>query len=226
MMCEELSPEYGAYAFGIAEDPERAEIAAHLARACPVCSEGVRGAMGIVAAMSGAVTLVDPPKRLRGRIAGMVSRESRRSWPLFVPWGVAAVLAVVLASIVVPPRLNPPVPEQKLDEALSILNDPATKDVSFGEPAARGRVFVSPDKGVVVMAAHLPALAANKTFELWLIPARGNPIPSGTFRGNADSTAIYVRPGPVTNAAAVAVSVEPAGGSPQPTTTPFIVAKL
>jgi hypothetical protein len=35
-----------------------------------------------------------------------------------------------------------------------------------------------------------------------------------------------VRPGPVENAAAIAVTVEPEGGSAQPTTTPFIVTKL
>ena len=38
MTCEELRDEYGAYALGIAEDPERAEIAEHLARNCPDCA--------------------------------------------------------------------------------------------------------------------------------------------------------------------------------------------
>ena len=227
MTCEELRPEYGAYALGVAGDPELSEIAAHLARACPVCTEGVKSEMAVVSAMSGAVKLADPPRRLRRRVVNMVNPEPRRSWAVFVPWGVAAVLAVVLASVVLPPRLNPPpMSQQRFEEALSILNDPVTKDVTFGEPNARGRVFVSPDRGVVVMAAHLPALASNKTFELWVIPTQGNPIPAGTFRGNADATAIFVRPGPVTNAAAVAVTVEPEGGSPQPTTKPFIVTKL
>ena len=61
---------------------------------------------------------------------------------------------------------------------------------------------------------------------MWVIPTQGNPIPAGLFRGEEDASAIYVRPGPVTNAAAIAVTVEPEGGSPQPTTTPFIVTKL
>ena len=146
---------------------------------------------------------------------------------MFLPWAVAGVLAIALAfRSTLPWRLNPPVAQAKLDEALTILNDPVAKDVTFGDPAARGRVFVSPGKGVVVMAAHLPTLEAGKTFELWVIPTQGNPIPAGTFNGNDDSTAIFVRPGPVDNAAAVAVTVEPKGGSPQPTTTPFIVTKL
>jgi anti-sigma-K factor RskA len=182
--------------------------------------------MTTVAVMSGAVKAAEPPKRLRAKVVDMVRREPKRSWAAFVPWAVAGVLAIVLASVVLPPRLHPPVSERKFEEALSILNDPVAKDVAFGEPAARGRVFVSPQKGVVVMAAHLPSITANQTFELWVIPAQGKPIPSGTFRSDADSTAVYVRPGPVSNAAAIAVTVEPAGGSPQPTTTPFIVTKL
>jgi anti-sigma-K factor RskA len=227
MTCDELSLEYGAYALGIAEDPERAEIAEHLGRECPVCTAGVKNAMGVVSSISGAVKPVEPPKRLRQKIVGMVAPAPRRQWiPSFVPWAIAGVLAIALLSIVVPGRLHAPVSEAKLEEALSILNDPVTKDVTFGEPTARGRVFVSPGKGVVFIAAHLPPLDANRTFELWVIPAAGKPIPAGTFRGNEDSSAIYVRPGPVENAAAVAVTVEPSGGSAQPTTTPFIVTKL
>jgi len=227
MTCEELSLEYGAYALGIAEDPERAEIAEHLGRGCPVCTAGVKNAMGIVSSISGAVKPVEPSKRLRQKIVGMVGPAPKRQWfPAFVPWAIAGALAIALLSVTVPGRLNPPVSQVKLEEALSILNDPVTKDVTFGEPTARGRVFVSPGKGVVLIAAHLPPLDAGKTFELWLIPVAGKPIPAGTFRGNEDSSAIYVRTGPVENAAAVAVTVEPSGGSAQPTTTPFIVTKI
>jgi hypothetical protein len=176
--------------------------------------------------MSGAVKPVDPPKRLRRRVINLVSRDDKRSWAaVLAPWALAGALAIALVSVALPGWLHPG-DSSKLERALSILNDPETKDVSFGAPAAKGRVFVSPNKGVVFIAAHLPPLGAHRTFELWVIPAKGNPIPAGTFRNEADATAVYVRPGPVTNAAALAVTVEPEGGSPQPTTTPFIVTKL
>jgi anti-sigma-K factor RskA len=225
MTCEELRAEYGAYALGIAEDPERSEIAAHLARQCPVCTPGVRGARELVTLMSAAVKPTDPPKRLRGKVVRMVG-ASERSWSTFLPWGIAALLAVVLLSVGVPGILNPPAPQQKIDEVLSILDDPSAKDVAFGVPSARGRVFVSPGKGIVLIAAQLPALDSEHTFEMWVIPAKGNPVPSGLFRANGDSTALYVHEGAVDNAAAVAVTVEPKAGSAQPTTTPFIVTKL
>jgi len=230
MTCEELRGEYGAWALGIAEEPERSEIASHLARECPDCVAGVRSAMTTVAAMSGAVTESDPPKRLRERVVGMVAPQPKRAFA-WLPWAVSAVLAIALVVVSTIPvkQSTPPSPDvTKLAEALTILNDPVAKDVTFGDPAARGRVFVSP-KGVVLIAAHLPKLEPNHTFELWVLPAAGNPVPAGTFHGeiiSSGSSAVYVYRGSTTNAAAVAVTVEPEGGSPQPTTTPFIVSKL
>lgn len=224
MTCEELRDEYGAYALGAAGEPERSEIAAHVARGCEECLPGVRDAMQTVASMSGAVKLVDPPKRLRRRVIAMVRPGSGSvRWGQWVSWAALAAAAVALF-FVYPSRTSPDT--AKLENALSILNDPGTKDVSFGDPAARGRVFVSPGKGVVLIAAHLPKLESGKTFELWVIPNGGKPVPAGTFGASSDSTAVYVHNGAVNNAAAVAVTVEPEGGSPQPTSTPFIVTKL
>ena len=42
MTCDELRQDYTSYALGIADDPERSEIAAHLARECPNCVPGMR----------------------------------------------------------------------------------------------------------------------------------------------------------------------------------------
>lgn len=228
MTCDELRGEYGAWALGTAEDPEQSEIGAHLARECPYCVAGVRSAMATVSAMSGAVKDADPPKHLRNRIVAMVAPEKKRTFAL-LPWAVSAALAIALLSVAISARNTSQTPDvARLAQALTILNDPDARDVTFGDPAARGRVLVSP-KGVVLIAAHLPKLESNHTFELWIIPAAGNPVPAGTFHGeriaNATS-AVYVYQGQTSNAAAIAVTLEPEGGSPQPTTTPFIVAKL
>lgn len=231
MNCDELRGDYAAYALGIADDPAKSEIAAHMARQCPDCLAGIRSAMATVAAMSGAVKEVDPPKHLRSRVIAMVAPEQKRRW-VILPWAVSGLLAIALLSVALPGRREEPSRDTtKLTEALSILNDPLTRDVTFGDPAARGRVFVSP-RGVVLIAGHLPKLETNRTFEMWIIPAAGKPIPAGTFQGETASTvstgtsAVYVYQGKTANAAAIAVTVEPAGGSPQPTTQPFIVSKL
>jgi hypothetical protein len=150
MKCEEIQPEYDAYALGIAEDPERREIAEHLARNCPNCAPGVRKAMEMVAAMSGAAAAAEPPKRLRGRVAALVSPPSTGRFPsaVLAPWGVALALAVALIAVALTGRLHSG-DAAKIAQALSIIGDPAMQDVSFGPPAIRGRVFLSPGKGVV-----------------------------------------------------------------------------
>jgi anti-sigma-K factor RskA len=238
MTCGELRQDYAVYALGILEDPERAEITEHLLRKCENCVPGVASALATVSAMSGAVKIAEPPPGLRRRVVAMVNpadniAESKRGWSFFLPWGLATALAAALVVTIVSGTSvsdrRASADMAKLGQALSILNDPATKDVSFGETRqpAKGRVFVHAARGVVFMAAHLPRIDAGKTFELWVITATGNPIPAGTFSSDADNTAMYVRPGPVeANASAFAVTVEPAGGSALPTTKPFIVAGL
>jgi len=228
MTCDELRPDYPSYALGILGEPERGEISAHLGRQCENCVPGVASALATVTAISGAVKITEPPKSLRRRVIASVEREPKTSRiGVFLPWAISAVLSLALLAIGITGRRQIGDTE-KLRQALSILNDPAAKDVSFGESEkpSKGRVLVSPGKGVVFIGANLPRIDSGKTFELWLLPAKGNPVPAGIFQSQSDATAVFVRPGAVTNTAAIAVTVEPEGGSPQPTTTPFIVAKL
>jgi anti-sigma-K factor RskA len=224
MICEELRPDYTSYALGIADDPERAEIAEHLARRCPDCMRGMASALATVTAMSGAVELTEPPARLRRRVMAAVESAPRRSWAgIVVPWAITAAMSIALVAIGLSGRRQLG-DTPKLQQALTILNDPATRDATFGATgtASRGRVFVNPSKGVVFIGANLPRLDAGRTFELWVIPAKGNPIPDGLFRSQSDATAVFVWPGPVENATAVEVTVEPLGGSAQPTAKPIV----
>ncbi len=227
MTCEDLRQDYTSFALGVADDPERTEIAEHLARDCPTCVPGVASAMATVTAMTGAVRVSEPPKYLRRRVTAAVQKEQKRSWAsILAPWALAAVLSIALIAIGLAGRKQSTVnPLPQL--ALEILDDPAAKSVSFGEGAeTRGRVFVSAQKGIVFTGTGLPRIDAGKTFELWILPAAGKPIAAGLFRSQSDKTAVYVRSGPVTDAARIAVTVEPADGSAQPTTAPFAVAAL
>jgi len=228
MTCGELRPDYTSYALGIADDPENSVIAEHLARKCPECVRGMASAIATVTAMSGAVQITEPPARLRRRVMATVEQAPRRPWAgVFVPWAITAAMSIALVAIGISGRRQLG-DTPKLQQALSILNDPATRDAAFGvtgKPSS-GRVFVNPSKGVVFIGADLPRLDQGKTFELWVVPASGKLVPEGLFQSQSDATAVFVWPGPVNNAVAVEVTVEPQGGSPEPTAKPFIVAKL
>ena len=118
-----------------------------------------------------------------------------------------------------------------LTEAFAILNGPDTAIVSFGQgqpQTSNGKVFVNPAQGVLLVASNLPPAAEGKIYEMWLLPKRGVPSPAGLFQSATDRTALYVRRGPVDIAASgtVAVTLENAGGAPQPTSQPLIVAAL
>jgi anti-sigma-K factor RskA len=80
----------------------------------------------------------------------------------------------------------------------------------------------------VLIASNLPPTAADKIYEMWLIPKGAKPVPAGLFQSQVDGNAMHVRPGIVdlASTAAIAVTVENQAGAAQPTTTPLIVAAL
>jgi len=86
-------------------------------------------------------------------------------------------------------------------------------------PLPQGRAFYHARKGLVFTASNLQPLPSGKTYQLWLIPAEGKPISAGVFDPDAQGAgAILLPPLPEGVAAkAFAVTVEPAGGVPQPT---------
>ena len=74
----------------------------------------------------------------------------------------------------------------------AILYGPSTVEASFGgsQPRPpRGKVFVNPSQGVLLIASNLPPTPADKIYEMWLIPKGAKPIPAGLFQS-------YQRGGP------------------------------
>lgn len=84
--------------------------------------------------------------------------------------------------------------------------------------SASGRAYVSASLGLSFSATQLPALPADRIYQLWIIAGK-TPIGAGTFTVAADGTASMTGPLPagVTSIDAVAVTSEPAGGSATPT---------
>ena len=96
-----------------------------------------------------------------------------------------------------------------------------------GQPPS-ARLFWNAIAGSVVMAAFdLPPAAAGRTYQLWGIATGLDPVSFGTFQTEPNGTAIFRNPVPEGIEYEIgAVTEEPAGGSPQPTSTPFLVGDL
>ncbi len=72
MDCEQLAPLYEEYALGVLEGEERAEIEAHLARACLHCAPGIEKARWVVAQLAQMAPEAQPPRSLKGKILDAV----------------------------------------------------------------------------------------------------------------------------------------------------------
>jgi anti-sigma factor RsiW len=83
---------------------------------------------------------------------------------------------------------------------------------------AAGVAFWSSSRGLMFSAERLPNLEPGRVYQLWVIPPGAPPVSAGTLtlRPDGSSTQMYAAAG-LPNAVNVAVSVEPAGGSLQPT---------
>ncbi len=90
---------------------------------------------------------------------------------------------------------------------------------------ARVEVMILGDHRAVLMAEDMPPVPEEKTFQIWVIENEV-PRPSGVFEVREDHVVAVVVENRVEGADAIAVTVEPEGGSPLPTTEPMLLARL
>ena len=238
MTHEEMNELYELYVLGALEQEETAAIDEHVRTQCAHCLQQIQDATVVTAAMCGIAEPVEPPARLRKRVIAAVKPEPpQRNW-LFALTGFSAACAALLIFALWTGNsvrsyraqvADLQAERSQLREAVQILSRSETKTVQYGlADQPHGRVFVNRNRGIVFVGSQLPALASNRTFQLWLIPAKGAPESAGVFRPNATGDFVNVRREPVDTSRihAVAVSVEPPGGSPAPTTKPILIVPL
>ncbi|HWA40979.1 MAG TPA: anti-sigma factor [Gemmatimonadales bacterium] len=115
---------------------------------------------------------------------------------------------------------------------LDAILDPDVSLIRMGEPGSPKPVvqlFWNRRNGtMMVHAFQLTPAAASRTYQLWFIPRHGKPIPSVTFNSSPSGHALVPEvavPAGV-DLTAAAITDEPEGGSPAPTTTPFLIGAL
>lgn len=114
------------------------------------------------------------------------------------------------------------------DSSLAALSGPGVQVIELASTQQRapgGRMFWDPQTARWTFFAHgLPALRPGRDYQLWLITPSG-PVSAGTFKptpeGQAQVQATYALPRDQLRA--VAVTDEPEGGLPKPSTTPIIL---
>lgn len=117
-----------------------------------------------------------------------------------------------------------------LDSVVTTLLAPDVETVklsSTGAPPAARMYWNTRSNQVVLATFNLPPAPAGRTYQLWGIETGKAPVSLGTFNTGADGAGRVRLSVPEGVRIAVgAVTEEPEGGSPQPTTTPFLVGQL
>ena len=156
---------------------------------------------------------------------GPAERAAQRRWfqrPGALLAGAAAVILLIAGPVV---GVNWPGPNgwgaQREMSAIASAPDvqSATHDVAGGGEVT---LFWSADEGrSAVVVEGLPDVGADATYELWYLDESGA-ASAGTFDVKGGET-WRVLDGQFAPGLAVGVTVEPAGGSPEPTTEPIVV---
>lgn len=233
----------GAYAVGALEGPERDRFERHLAR-CRPCDDEVKSLLATAAALAvGAAEA--PPSDLRRRVLAeatvtrqlppTTTREARRR-PAPAPWvprlaaGFAAaclVVAVVLGLLNLSAQQQLRAAQAQNRAIAAVLAAPDARVAS--QPTTQGgtaTVVLSRSEGKVVVSTRgLPALQTSKVYQLWFIgPSRVRsagllPAPSGGRTAPVLASGLQAQD-------EIGMTVEPAGGTSQPTTKPILVMSL
>ncbi|KMO94562.1 anti-sigma factor [Streptomyces roseus] len=234
-----------AYALGALDPGERAHFGAHL-QACEACREEAAEFEATAARLAAAVSqppaasakaqvmaTIDGVRQLPPRVPTSASALSlgdilrRRAAPFALAAGLAAAslggVAVWRAQIEQNLKAQARQVQQQLDTISAVLAAPDAR-TAHGR-AANGALttVVSSDRQnkAVFSAANLPAPGAGKTYQLWL--AQGATMrPAGLI--DHDGTVILT--GNPDAAGAVGLTLEPAGGSAEPTTDPLLLMAL
>jgi anti-sigma-K factor RskA len=213
------------YALHAVSDDERAVIERQLAAAPPSVIEAfreeVRAVHETMTAVS-AATAAEPPSGLRAALLAAVQPDiARRSRWRTALLAAAAAIVVGLAAFGAGISLRPP-PKPTMAE--QIMAAPDVRTVSGQLAGGTATVLFSRDMnaGVLVMN-NVPPPSQGTVYQMWLIGDKG-PTSAGTMDTAAVAPSTTDTLTNLGNSNALAFTVEPGHGSPQPTGK--ILAKL
>jgi anti-sigma-K factor RskA len=170
------------------------------------------------------------------------SARRSRVLPFAIAAAAVAAALLIISNIYWVNQVN--ALRQQQDALVSLLRDQRDALASLGTGRAQRLQLASTDAGApgmlatvlynpssstaLLYTAELPPLAPDQTYQVWLIPSGANPVSAGVFQVDANGVGVLIiqADAPMDDYGTVAISTEPAGGSPQPTTNPVAAAQL
>ena len=116
------------------------------------------------------------------------------------------------------------------DEVIAIAIDPTVRSLTLaGQPLApvgTGRALWTESGLMAFLATGLPPLPEGQTYELWFVTPEAAPVPAALLVPEAGGSATVTLQIPEgVTPAAMAVTIEPAGGASQPTGDVYLLSE-
>jgi anti-sigma-K factor RskA len=221
----------GAYAVDALSAEEAEQFATHLEQ-CPACREEVRELQEAAAAM-GADEATAPPAALKGRVLAAadqlpqmppkvtpLERARSRRWAARIGAVAAAVVLVAGAAFGIG-QLQPDQKQPVMAESVSQVFDAKDAKTETVDTSNGGKITVATSQqlGRMALETHaLPPLGSKQVYQMWAIH-NGSPTSAGVVDNLAAGKAMAMPSDHTT----VALTIEPSGGSDQPTSRPIVV---
>jgi anti-sigma-K factor RskA len=248
---EQYAEDLALYALGALQAGSCAQLEGHLKEcpACRRELETMRGDSAVLAlAVSGPTPPARSRERLLSAIGSrqpdrqteiLTSFAMRRPWWSFAPVFASLILAVIslllLRENTSLTKINEDLVKQvnfvdaqnrKARELVALITAKDAMHVSLVStgnqpPPHVHTIYQSRTGRLCLMASNLKPLPAGMTYQLWLIPKSGAPMPAGMFKPDSNGMATMMPENPEvpagTEARTFAVTMEPEGGSLAPT---------
>ncbi|MER6816355.1 anti-sigma factor [Spirillospora sp. NPDC000708] len=226
----------GPYALDALTDTERRRFERHLS-SCTACAEEAAGLRETTTRLALAAAH-RPPAELRGRVMAEIARTRQSPPPLTrrlpsprtgaLPWlAAAACLVLALLGGGAAWRFQRSADHaQALNRQVSAVMTASDAHTSTTRSPAGATVTVVSSRSLgkaVVTASRLPHLPSARTYQMWWLGPTA-PRSAGTLDLSGKTRPIVTAG--LGEAQRFGVTVEPAGGSPQPTSAPIITLAL
>jgi anti-sigma-K factor RskA len=237
----------GSYALdALVDGDELAEFDEHMSR-CPSCAEEVRGLQETAARLAMA-TAVYPPPEMRAAVLAAVPL-TRQLPPLAhghrrVPAGraglrrlskaraglttgvlalAAALVFLLVTQVSTSNQLHQQQASNRAVAAVLAAPDAQVKALPATAGGTVTAVMSLHAQQAVVTSAHLPDLTGGRVYQLWVISASGAARSAGLMTVAASGSSAPALASGVVTGDRLGITVEPAGGTAQPTTTPVVL---
>jgi anti-sigma-K factor RskA len=231
------------YALGALDREDLTLFEAHLVAGCALCETHLRESREALIQLPRSLAPLEPPPRVKTVLLKRIAPETKRAiaertaspwlwWSLAGGLAAAALLIAVSWNLIASRNqvrelqgrlaaLQSQVNER--EEVIRFLSDPQVRIVNLAalpaSPGASGQLLWNPRSSAgLLLVTGLPPTTADKAYELWGI-AGAEPVPAGVFTVNQGGVTLFRLPAlpQAKNFDKFAVTLEPAGGVPQPT---------